>query len=87
LPATSEQLAESDVDQRWQELTKQHKDSGETGLRGGQPWDTISNEHFFQVPNGLGFIKNKKQLLSFPLSPPIKPTGSLRESENRDISI
>lgn len=32
LPATSKQLAEFDVDQRWQKLTKQHKDFGEFGL-------------------------------------------------------
>lgn len=34
----------------------------------------------FQVPTGLGVIKNKKQLPSFLLSPPIKSMGSLKEN-------
>lgn len=46
LPAISEQLAEFDVDQRWQELTKQHKDFVEIGLRPVQPWDTTSKVFF-----------------------------------------
>lgn len=80
LPDTLEQLAEFDVDWKWQELKKQHKDFGENRLRPVQPWDT-SARCFFQVPTGLGFIKNKSQLPSFPLSPPIKSMGSLKENQ------
>lgn len=89
LPATSDQLAEFDVAQRWQELTKQHEDFGEMRLRPVQPWDTISKVIFlFQVPTGLGFIKNKKTTSLFPPFSSHKIHGeSQREPENRDISI
>lgn len=51
-----------------------HKATQRLGKLGTQ-WGRL-----FQVPTGLGVIKNKKQLPSFLLSPPIKSIGNLKEN-------
>lgn len=79
LTAASAELAELDVDQRWRELKviKQHKDCWGDWARASLG---TQRGRLFQVPTGLGVIKNKKQLPSFLLSPPIKSMGSLKEN-------